>query len=267
MHDNFKRILWICGHFGVIIREHAEALVYTGAYGRISANNTFAKLEREYGYLKRLDRGKRKSDAYRLTQAGVGEFRRLFGYEPKVFVSLDKIMHSVQVVNFYTELFRDSKSRQILDQISINEDKNIINFNVQRGLSFVHKNKDVEVIPDGFCIYKYEPKRAVAFFLEIENSNRKSSAIATKTITNYEGYYLSNKWRSEPWQPQNTKIFPMILMVVYSEWKMRELIRHFKAKKSINLKYYFTYYKLIEDKGFSSDIWYNIEGEKHKILP
>jgi hypothetical protein len=257
----------MCGHFGVIIRENAEMVVYRGNYGKISANRTLLKLEKEYGYLKRIMRGKNKTDAFKLSNDGVKEFRRIFGYEPKIFSSLDKLSHSIQIQTFYCHLIKDMINRNSLDDIYIIEEKNKINFLPHKTVDFFYKNKERQVISDAFGIYKYSGNKGIAFFLEIENSDRRSTYVAKKTLDNYEGYYISGKWREEKWQPKNTKIFPPVLIIAYSEWKCKEILRQIKDKRKIeNLNYFFTYYKAIKDEGISGNIWYNINGDKIKII-
>lgn len=262
MNKNFENIIWFCGHFGVMIREHAEKLIYRGKYGYISANRTLSKLEKEYGYLKRIDRGKRKTDGYKLTNKGVSYFKKHFGYEPKVFNSGDKLMHSIQIANFYTYLWQDYNNRYDKKNHIIIEE---INFKVQKPLQFKFENKEKVIIPDAFCIYRYLNNRGIAFFLEIENSNRNSANIANKTIKNYEGYFISEKWKYEKWQPKNKKIFPLVLIVTYSDWKMRELIRHFNKKRQIKINYLFKDYKSLKEEGISG-YWTNLNNEKIKLI-
>jgi hypothetical protein len=266
MHDNFKRLIWLSGHFGIVVREHAEQLVYRGDYGRISANNTFAKLEREYNIFKRVDRGKKKTDGYKLTNLGVRKFRSLFGYEPKVYNSGDKLSHAIKILDFYIFILQDAFKRGLIQDIYINEENNIVDFYVHRQIDMFYKGRDQSLISDGFGIYKYSENKGFVFCLEIENSDRTSSYIAKKLINNYEGYYHSRKWFNEDWQRKNIKAFPPVLVVVFSEWKMKELIRYFITNMSINIHYYFTTYSLLSENGISEQIWKNVDGEYIKIL-
>lgn len=266
MHNNFKKILYLTGHFGIIIREHAEKLVYTGAYGHISANTTFAKMEREYGLLKRIDRGKRKTDGYRLTYDGIKQFKSIFGYEPKVYSSGDKLDHNIQILNFYSEIYNDALKRDLISESLYNEEKKIISFDVQREIQFNDNNKDRTIIPDSFCIYRFSKNRGIVFYLEIENSDQKSSLVAIKKINNYESYYDSGKWKLEKWQPAAIKIFPPVLVITYSEWKMKELIKWFKRKSVINIKYYFTTYQSLQENGFSNNYWIDINNNAIKLI-
>jgi hypothetical protein len=266
MHNNFKKIIYLAGHFGIIIREHAEQLVYTGSYGHISANTTFAKLEREYGLLKRIDRGKRKTDGYKLTHDGVKQFRSLFGYEPKFFSSGDKLSHSIQILNFYSEIHRNAIKRGLISDDNIIEEKRIINFYVQREIDFNHKGKDRRIIPDGFCLYRHSKDRGIVFYLEIENSDQKSSLVANKTVDNYESYYNSGKWRMDKWQPSAIKIFPPVLIVTFSDWKLKEFVRFFKKNATLDIQYYFTTYSKLQEQGFEGEIWERLDGIKRRLL-
>lgn len=266
MHKNFKSIIWIAGHFGIIGREHAEKLIYKGKYGYISANRTFAKLEREYRILKRIDRGKRKADAYKLTHNGIKKFRKLYGYEPKNYNSGDKLSHSVQIVNFYIHLVNHMghMGRLKKDYDIINERKNIF-FNVQKEIKYIIRDKVFSFIPDAFCIYRYKKNMGKVFYLEIENSNRVASYVSSKTIKNYEMFYQSGKWKNEKWQPKN-KVFPYILITCYSDFKALELIKHFKKNMKINLPYYFSDYKTLKENGIYGKVWYNIDGSRVSLF-
>lgn len=266
-NDNFKSIIWLAGYFGIVIREHVEQLVYRNKYSHISSNRTLSKLEKEYRFLKRIDRGKRKSNGFKLTHDGVKEYRRLFGEEPKIYNSGDKLSHAIQVLNFYVHIINDMRYRGLLkDDYIIIEEKEKILYDVQKKLKFMQKDKEKIVIPDSFIIYRYMENRGIVGFLEIENSDRKAHYVASKTINNYEGYYLSGKWKKEPWQPKNTKIFPPVLVVCYSEYKVKEFIRQFSKKRKIDLAYYFTDYKSLKSEGLSGNIWFNITGERFSLL-
>ncbi len=264
MHSNFVSILFLTGKFGAIKRETVESLVYTNKYSSVSANRTLAKMTNEYRLLKRLDRGKRKTDGYCLTHNGIKEYRRLFGLEPKVFSSLDKLSHSLKIGDFYCQLVSDMINRNLIDRYIIEEKK--LTLIPHRQIDFMYKNKEKSVVSDAFCIYRYTDKKGIVFNLEIENSDRKSATIAKKTLDNYEGYFISEKWKDEKWQPKNTKIFPPTLIVAYSDFKAKEIMRWIRNKKKIDLSYYFTDYYSLEKHGFSAPIWYNIEGDKISII-
>ncbi|MEK5176934.1 replication-relaxation family protein [Heyndrickxia sp. FSL W8-0496] len=61
--------------------------------------------------------------------------------------------------------------------------------------------------PDAFMIWKRAP-----FFVEIQRSVYSDKMIKEK-IKRYEDYYFSEEWKVEPWQPQNKKVFPAVLVL------------------------------------------------------
>lgn len=61
--------------------------------------------------------------------------------------------------------------------------------------------------PDAFMIWKRAP-----FFVEIQRSVYSDKMIKEK-IKRYEDYYFSEEWKKEPWQPQNRKVFPAVLVL------------------------------------------------------
>jgi hypothetical protein len=157
----------------------------------------------------------------------------------------------------------------IQDDYNIIEEKRKIVFRVQKQLKFVEKDKVSIIEPDAFSIYKYKENRARVFWLEIENSERRSAFVAQKTLNNYERYYLSGQWKKESWQPKNNEIFPYILIVAYSDFKAKELIKEFKRKikiEKIQSNYYFSSYPILKANGISGETWYNIKGEKVSLF-
>lgn len=270
MNDNFDSIIWLAGHFGIVIREQVEELVYRNKFSHISANRTLSKLDTSMKLLKRIDRGKRKTNGYKLSHEGVKYFRSKFGYEPKFYNSGDKLSHSIQILNFYVHIINDMMKKSLIkDDYNIIEEKRKIVFNVQKQLEFNDKDKVAVIEPDAFSIYRYRNDRARVFWLEIENSERKANYVAQKTLNNYERYFLSGQWTKESWQRKDGKIFPYILIVAYSEFKAKELIRHFKKKIKIEqLKdnYYFSDYRTLKENGISGEVWYNMDNKKVSLF-
>jgi DNA-binding PadR family transcriptional regulator len=262
MNSNFDGIIWLSGHFGIVIREQVEALIYRNKYSFISANRTLAKLEAT-GLLKRVDRGKRKTDGYKLTNEGIKYFKQNFNYEPKNYNSGDKLSHSISILNFYVHIINDMKRKCFIQSdYNIIEERRKLVFQVQKQLKFVEKENVSIIEPDAFCIYKYKSDRV--FYLEIENSERNATYVANKTLKNYERYYLSGQWMKEPWQPKDNKIYPYILIVAYSEFKVKQLIKEFKKKikvEKLKYNYYFSDYKTLKENGISGKVWKNINGE------
>lgn len=68
--------------------------------------------------------------------------------------------------------------------------------------------------PDVFMIWKRTP-----FFVEIQRSVYSDKIMADK-IKRYESYYLSKEWQKEPWQPLNKKVFPLVLVLTDTRYKI-----------------------------------------------
>lgn len=268
MNHNHMSIIFLAGKFGIVIREHVQSLIYTNTYNHISANRTLSKLV-DLKLLKRIDRGKRKTDGYKLTKEGIKLYKKHFFEEPKNYNSGDKLQHSIQIVNFYIHMINDLKNRYNIEEINLMEEKRIL-FKSERQLKYVIKDKIEYIIPDAFAIYKTSSNRAKVFYLEIENSERSPLYVAKKTIKNYEEYYMSAQWKKEKWQNKEKQVFPLILIVSYSEFKARQLIKEFDKKLKIrNLQnlFLFTDYKSLKENGLSSNnIWKNIKGESVSLL-
>lgn len=267
MNNNFLSIIYIAGKFGIAIREHIEDLIYTNKYSHISANRTLAKLVADK-YLKIVDRGKRKTNGYKLTNDGIKIYKRYFGEDIKNYSSGDKLQHSIYIVNFYSHIINDIKKRYNIEEINLMEEKRLY-FHSEKQIDFLIKDKKESIIPDAFFIYKYKNDRAKVCFLEIENSDRRANYIAQKTLNNYEKYYQSGKWKKELWQMKQGKIFPFILIVAYSEFKQKEIIKQFNSKIKLDFlkdNYYFSNYKELKDNGISGEVWRNINGEKVSLF-
>jgi hypothetical protein len=68
--------------------------------------------------------------------------------------------------------------------------------------------------PDAFMIWKKAP-----FFVEIQRSVY-SEKVMNEKIQRYEAYFLSNEWQHEPWQPENKKVFPVVIVITDTRYKM-----------------------------------------------
>jgi hypothetical protein len=68
--------------------------------------------------------------------------------------------------------------------------------------------------PDAFMLWKRG-----AFFVEIQRSVYSEKVMAEK-IQRYESYFLSNEWQQEPWQPENKKVFPVVIMLTDTRYKI-----------------------------------------------
>ncbi|MDR6997639.1 replication-relaxation family protein [Neobacillus niacini] len=82
--------------------------------------------------------------------------------------------------------------------------------------------------PDAFMLWKKAP-----FFVEIQRSVYSDKVIKEK-IERYEEYYMSNEWQQEPWQPQNKKVFPAVIMVTDTRYKIDGPYIHFVQVQNID---------------------------------
>jgi hypothetical protein len=68
--------------------------------------------------------------------------------------------------------------------------------------------------PDGFMIWKRAP-----FFIEIQRSVY-SEKVMNEKVKRYEAYFLSNEWQQEPWQPEHKKVFPVVILITDTRYKI-----------------------------------------------
>jgi Replication-relaxation len=68
--------------------------------------------------------------------------------------------------------------------------------------------------PDAFMIWKRAP-----FFVEIQRSVYSDKVMQEK-VRRYEAYYHSREWEKEPWQPANKKIFPTVIVITDTRYRM-----------------------------------------------
>jgi hypothetical protein len=104
-----------------------------------------------------------------------------------------KIPHFLKIVEFYRDTFRFER---------------IETFTVEPkyGKGFME--------PDIFMIWKRAP-----FFVEIQRSVYSKKVMNDK-VQRYESYFLSNEWKQEPWQPQERKVFPTVLIVTDTRYNI-----------------------------------------------
>ncbi|RDU35485.1 hypothetical protein DRW41_17240 [Neobacillus piezotolerans] len=68
--------------------------------------------------------------------------------------------------------------------------------------------------PDVFMIWKRAP-----FFVEIQRSVYSERVMGDK-VNRYEAYFQSGEWQKEPWQPTERKVFPPVILVTDSRYKI-----------------------------------------------
>jgi hypothetical protein len=97
-----------------------------------------------------------------------------------------KIPHFLKIVEFYISLLNFQDPKQFVVE-------------PKYGKGYME--------PDIFMIWKRAP-----FFVEIQRSVY-SKRVMNDKVQRYESYFLSNEWKQEPWQPQERKVFPTVLIV------------------------------------------------------
>ncbi|MGE6619515.1 replication-relaxation family protein [Bacillus mycoides] len=79
--------------------------------------------------------------------------------------------------------------------------------------------------PDVFTIWRKSP-----FFIEVQRSIYSQRMMQEK-MNRYEFYFQSSKWQQEPWQPQNSKYFPSLLIIADKHYEINAPnLRIFQAK-------------------------------------
>jgi hypothetical protein len=48
----------------------------------------------------------------------------------------------------------------------------------------------------------------------------RTKKVMKEKINRYESYYLSNKWRSEPWQPHSREVFPAVIVMTETRYQI-----------------------------------------------
>ncbi|MEH7442776.1 replication-relaxation family protein [Bacillus sp. JJ1122] len=104
-----------------------------------------------------------------------------------------KIPHFLRIVDFYK-------------QVRQHEEPKVFTVEPKYGKGYME--------PDGFMIWKRGP-----FFVEIQR-NIYSEKVMNEKVKRYEAYYFSNEWQQEPWQPVNKKVFPPVIMLTDTRYKI-----------------------------------------------
>lgn len=83
--------------------------------------------------------------------------------------------------------------------------------------------------PDVFMTWKKTP-----FFVEIQRSVY-SDKVMTEKVKRYDNYYFSNEWQKEPWQPQNKKVFPAVIIITDTRYRIESTYIKFIQVPHIDL--------------------------------
>lgn len=112
-----------------------------------------------------------------------------------------KIPHFLKIVEFYKSLLKYEEPKSFVVE---------------------PKYRKGYMEPDAFMLWKRAP-----FFVEIQRSVY-SEKVMNEKVNRYESYYFSNEWHSEPWQPQNKKVFPPVIIITDTRYNI----------DSANIKFY-----------------------------
>ncbi|WP_336863870.1 hypothetical protein [Peribacillus frigoritolerans] len=104
-----------------------------------------------------------------------------------------KIPHFLKIVEFY---------------------KSLLNFQPPETFLVEPKYGKGHMEPDLFMIWKRAP-----FFVEIQRSVY-SEKVMNEKFNRYFTYYMSNEWQHEPWQPEDKKVFPKIILLTDTRYNL-----------------------------------------------
>lgn len=104
-----------------------------------------------------------------------------------------KIPHFLKIVEFYKSLLKFEQPKSFIVE-------------PKYGKGYME--------PDGFILWKKAP-----FFVEIQRSVYSDKVMKEK-IDRYNAYYLSDEWQQEPWQPANKKVFPTVIIITDTRYKI-----------------------------------------------
>lgn len=92
--------------------------------------------------------------------------------------------------------------------------KQLLDYEQPKYLEVEPKYSNVKVEPDMFVIWRRSP-----FFIEVQKS-RYSTKVFQDKINRYLMYYHSGEWKNLHWQPRENKLFPSILVITDSKYKI-----------------------------------------------
>lgn len=104
-----------------------------------------------------------------------------------------KIAHFLKIVEFYRQCKQHEDPKQFIVE-------------PKYGKGYME--------PDGFMIWRRAP-----FFVEIQRSVY-SKKVMDEKVKRYEEYYFSDEWKNETWQPEQKKIFPTVIMMTETKYKI-----------------------------------------------
>jgi hypothetical protein len=122
-------------------------------------------------------------------------------YQPYVYFSSPaaikkdsaKIPHFLKIVEFYASILKY-------------QHPSTFNVEPKYGKGFME--------PDIFMVWKKAP-----FFVEIQRSVYSHKVMKEK-VDRYEAYRLSREWQQEPWQPEEQKVFPKVIVITDTRYNI-----------------------------------------------
>lgn len=123
---------------------------------------------------------------------------------PSIKINSTKIPHFLSIVDVYKQMYKHEKPRT---------------FDVEPKLG----GKGT-IEPDVFAIWKKTP-----IFVEIQR-NVYSKATMKRKMNLYKNYYYGDTWKELSWQPNNKKLFPVVLMLTEHQYELETPFKIFQVK-------------------------------------
>lgn len=194
MRQRDKAIIEDLHRFRCLTRNDIIDLHFKGLKQPVTCANTVLKRLRRDGYIE------------------VNKERLPFIYFPSpTSIKKDsaKIPHFLKIADFYKSLLKFEEPEMFLVEPK-------------------YGKKGEYMEPDAFMIWKEGP-----FFVEIQQSVYSHKLMAEK-VARYESYYLSDSWKHEPWQPEDEKIFPPVIMITDTRYQINSSLVKFIQVPNIN---------------------------------
>lgn len=179
--------------FRCLSRDLIIALHFKGLKSPVNCANTVLKRLRRDGHIE------------------VNKDRQPYVYFPfpaPIKKDSSKIPHFLKIAEFYSDLLKFESPRTFMVEPK-------------------YGKKGEYMEPDAFMLWKSAP-----FFVEIQRSIY-SEKVMNEKVQRYEAYYLSNEWQQEPWQPEHKKVFPVVIVISDTRYKLESSYVKFVQVQSI----------------------------------
>jgi hypothetical protein len=119
-----------------------------------------------------------------------------------------------------------------------------------------------EVIPDAFCIYKWNARGNIkSFFIEFDNATMDFEQLKSK-IKRYTDLYDSGNWKTLEWA-KLLRAFPTVMVIMHTKEDIKELHKYVCSLKS-NIRFLFTNYNQLIDREIL--IYESKSGKRREVL-